>query len=135
MHDYFNMQLKNDKNRKIFKYLIVFLMLILPILLVFHKSRIIILEVQKESHRIMHEQEEITKFGEDLIKNKDFLETLLFQNNQALVFLEDIYARKYPVRLEKKYFDENYTHQCLGYFTIVKKEIAYTIDTSTYCQM
>lgn len=135
MHDYFNMQLKNDKNRKIFKYFVLFLMLVLPILLIFYKSITIILEAQKESHRLVQEQEEIAKYGEALIQNQAFLETLHFKEKQATVLLEDIYEEKYPVRLEKKYFDKEYTHQCLGYFTITKKEDTYTIDTSTYCQM
>ena len=135
MHEYFTMQLKNDRNRKLCKYFIVFLMLILPILLVFYKSIGIVLASQKESNRLVREQEEIKKYGEAFIKNQAFLETLSFKNNQVVVLLDEIYDGKYPVRLEKKYFDKKYTHQCLGYFTITKKEDTYTIDTSTYCQM
>ncbi len=135
MHDYFKMQLENQRNQKIFKYAILFLMILLPILLISYKSMTIILKVENNDKRIKQDKEEIARYGEKLLENKDFLASLSFKNQKEIVYLDDIYNQKYVISLKKQYFDKNYEHQCLGYFVITKEESTYKIDTDSYCKM
>jgi hypothetical protein len=135
IRDYFKMQLENQRNRKIFKYAIFFLMIFLPFVIISYKSMQIILQASNNANRIENDEKEIQNYGENLIKNQEFLSSLSFKDDKAIVYLDAIYNKKYSISLEKKYFDKKYEHQCLGYFVILKENSTYKINTDSYCKM
>jgi hypothetical protein len=133
--DYFKMQMENEKNMKILKSSIIILMIFLPLLIISYKSFKIIMNVYKNDSRIDNDKKNISNYGLTLLENNDFLSSLSFKENKAIIYLADIYNGKYSITLDKIYFDNNYTHQCLGYFIITKDDSKYQIDTSNYCKM
>lgn len=135
MRDYFKMQLENQRNRKIFKYFIFFLMIFLPVVIISYKSMQIILQVENNINRMKKDKQEIQQYGDVLLKNKEFISSLSFKEGEAIVYLDAIYNQKYNISLDKKYFDKKYEHQCLGYFVITKEDSTYKINTDAYCKM
>lgn len=93
-------------------------------------------DIQYKNHlRVLKEKEEIATFGEELLKNQTFISSLTFKQNVSKVYLADLYDGKYGVTLDQVYFDEEYTHQCLGYFLVRKEKDNNRIYTSDYCKM
>ncbi len=135
MRDYFKMQLENQRNRKIFKYAILCLMIFLPLVIISYKSMQIILNVENNINRMKSDEKEIKRYGDALLENEDFISSLSFDDGKAIVYLDAIYNKKYNISLDKKYFDKKFEHQCLGYFVITKEKSTYKMNTDAYCKM
>jgi hypothetical protein len=107
-------------------------MFFLPILIVAFRYFERFSSSSKNEARYHEEVSEINSFADGLLLDSEFLASLDFQNGTAKVYLEDLYA---SFKLTKPYYDLKYTHQCLGYFLVVKENDLYRIYTTDYCKM
>lgn len=130
--DYFKMQMKEEETRKKVYFSCFLLMIFLPLLIVSYRNFKRFENINKNKLRVLEDQIEIQEFASKLVLDSDFLYSLKFKNNVAKVYIADFYKTG---KLEKAYFDSEYTHQCLGYFLVSKKNNEYRIYTNDYCKM
>ena len=130
--DYFKMQMKDEEIRKRIYMSFFIIMIFLPILIVAFRNFKRFGKDNMNELRILEEQKELSTFASSLVLDSEFIMSLKFKNNVAKVYMADFYKSG---KLEKAYFDKNYTHQCLGYFLIARNNNEYRIYTNDYCKM
>lgn len=133
--EYFKMQMREDRTKKTLYVCAILLMIFLPLLIVSYRNYNRFTNDEKNKLRLQEDHEEIVNFAESLVMDSKFLTSLNFTNDIAKVPLEKFYDGTYSKQLSKPYFDEEYTHQCLGYFLIVRDNSLYHIYVTDYCKM
>jgi len=130
--DYFKMQMRDeDTKNRVYKSFLI-LMIFLPILIVSFRNFKRFGNDNVNELRVLEDQQELVAFASKLVLDGEFITSLKFKNNVAKVYMADFYKTG---KLEKAYFDKNYTHQCLGYFLVSKDNNKYRIYTNDYCKM
>lgn len=130
--DYFKMQMRDEELKKRIYMAFFILMIFLPLLIVAFRNFKRFGNENVNKLRVLEEQQELVEFASKLVVDSEFISSLKFKNGVAKAYLADFYKSG---KLEKVYFDENYTHQCLGYFLISKDNNEYHIYTNDYCKM
>ncbi len=133
--EYFKMQMEDDKKRKVLYSSAVILMIFLPLLIVSYRNYKRYDQIQNNRDRVQENKLEIQSLVNNFISNEHFISNLKFTNGKAKIYLSDIYNGKYSDISIPVYFDEDYTHQCLGYILVTKDKDSYNVDSSEYCQM
>lgn len=130
--DYFKMQMRDEEIRKRIYMAFFILTIFLPILIVASRNFKRFGTENVNKLRVLEDNQELVEFASKLVIDSEFISSLKFKNNVAKVYMADFYKSG---KLEKAYFDEDYTHQCLGYFLISKDNNEYRIYTNDYCKM
>lgn len=132
-NDYFKSQSEYFDMLKLFQkkvgYVFILILFLILSSIIFFSSEI--KKGKSEDYRVIQ-----TNFKNDILKIiKNNYKLLNFNNNIAIIKMEDLYLGTYEIKYGLDFFDSKNEHLCLGYFVIYKTKNNYEINTSHYCDM